>query len=589
MSRIITKNHSFSKYNKIDNFSFNLFTLQFILTMVFLFTMKLNYAAYGTIPIILLFIYLSISKKYRIREKSILAVVAITTFYTFTFVLYGKSLNFILINYLSTIALLITMRSNRLIILFSSIIVSIVSVTIYFDFFGYDLGNKNNFERDIYNPLFYFVVLMISVYIIILLMSRTKAISSIIKDLKYKNFELEESRIKLKKMQLNKESFFAIMSHEIRTPLNAIKGISDILKNDQVNEENYKLLELMDYSANHLLALVNNILDFTKLNDGAFTLQHSEFNLNKSLQSIFKMNERVAHEKGLEYILDIPDSIPSTVYGDKNRIDQIILNLLNNALEHTETGFVKLKIRGDYATHNSNASTNVYTVRITVKDTGKGINKALQKKLFEKYNTSSASKNSVGLGLTISKGLVELMNGSITYKSKINKGTKFTVILPLPLNEQNTHIENTVEVKTQLSNLKILLVDDNKINLLILEKQLINNLTSSFITLAHNGLEAVNLVKANHFDLVLMDIVMPVMDGITATTTIRNIEDNDKKNIPIIALTANVGENEFQRCIQAGMNKVLTKPFEIVSLIKVISKEIEDYKAINSKKTTAVS
>tara|TARA_R110002126_G_scaffold43572_7_gene125074 strand:- start:4633 stop:6402 length:1770 start_codon:yes stop_codon:yes gene_type:complete len=589
MSRIITKNHSFSKYNKIDNFSFNLFTLQFILTMVFLFTMKLNYAAYGTIPIILLFIYLSISKKYRIREKSILAVVAITTFYTFTFVLYGKSLNFILINYLSTIALLITMRSNRLIILFSSIIVSIVSVTIYFDFFGYDLGNKNNFERDIYNPLFYFVVLMISVYIIILLMSRTKAISSIIKDLKYKNFELEESRLKLKKMQLNKESFFAIMSHEIRTPLNAIKGISDILKNDQVNDENYKLLELMDYSANHLLALVNNILDFTKLNDGAFTLQHSEFNLNKSLQSIFKMNERVAHEKGLEYILDIPDSIPSTVYGDKNRIDQIILNLLNNALEHTETGFVKLKIRGDYATHNSNASTNVYTVRITVKDTGKGINKALQKKLFEKYNTSSASKNSVGLGLTISKGLVELMNGSITYKSKINKGTKFTVILPLPLNEQNTHIENTVEVKTQLSNLKILLVDDNKINLLILEKQLINNLTSSFITLAHNGLEAVNLVKANHFDLVLMDIVMPVMDGITATTTIRNIEDNDKKNIPIIALTANVGENEFQRCIQAGMNKVLTKPFEIVSLIKVISKEIEDYKAINSKKTTAVS
>ena len=137
MSRIITKNHSFSKYNKIDNFSFNLFTLQFILTMVFLFTMKLNYAAYGTIPIILLFFYLSISKKYRIREKSILAVVAITTFYTFTFVLYGKSLNFILINYLSTIALLITMRSNRLIILFSSIIVSIVSVTIYFDFFGY--------------------------------------------------------------------------------------------------------------------------------------------------------------------------------------------------------------------------------------------------------------------------------------------------------------------------------------------------------------------------------------------------------------------------------------------------------------------
>jgi CheY-like chemotaxis protein len=416
-------------------------------------------------------------------------------------------------------------------------------------------------------------------------MSRTKAISSIIKDLKYKNFELEESRIELKKLQLNKESFFAIMSHEIRTPLNAIKGISDILKNDQANDENFKLLELMDYSANHLLALVNNILDFTKLNDGAFTLQNSEFNLNKSLHSIFKMNERVATEKGLDYILDIPDTIPSTVYGDKNRIDQIILNLLNNALEHTETGFVKLKIRGDYSTQIN----NVYTVRITVEDSGKGINKELRKKLFEKYNTSSTTKNSVGLGLTISKGLIELMNGSISYKSKVNKGTRFTVTLPLPLYDEVTYVQDTIEITTQLSNLKILLVDDNKINLLILEKQLINNLTRSYITLAHNGLEAVNLVKAHDYDLVLMDIVMPVMDGITATTTIRNFEDNDKKNIPIIALTANVGENEFQRCIKAGMNKVLTKPFEIVSLIKVISKEIEDHKAINIEKAIVTS
>ncbi|MBX9886495.1 MAG: response regulator [Flavobacteriaceae bacterium] len=455
-----------------------------------------------------------------------------------------------------------------------------MSLTIYLDFFGFDYGNRNNFEKDIYNPLFYFVFLMISAYLIILLVARTKAATAIIKDLKFKNSELEKSKVALKKLQFNKESFFAIMSHEIRTPLNAIKGISDILKSDKLDEEHYKLLELMDYSSNHLLALVNNILDFTKLNDGAFTLQPSEFNLNQSIESIFKMNETKAKDKGLDFVLDIADNIPTTLYGDKNRIDQIILNLLNNALEYTDSGFVKLCVKGEFSTEPSKD----FVVQFTVADSGKGIEKAFCKKLFVKYSTSSATKNSMGLGLTISKGLIELMNGTIKYKSKVNKGTNFTVTIPLPLQEENVNSQENIEITTNLRDLKILLADDNKINLLILEKQLIKSLNNSSISIAHNGLEAVNLIKANDYDVVLMDIVMPVMDGISASLIIRNLEDELKRNIPIIALTANVGENEFRRCLDAGMNKVLTKPFEINSLIKVITKEIEGYRLKNSEK-----
>ena len=151
------------------------------------------------------------------------------------------------------------------------IILLIVSTTVYYDFYGFDFGNKMYFEKDIYDIWFYFTVLMITLYLIVLLTVRTRLVTEIIKDLKAKNIELEESRIELKKLQINKESFFAIMSHEIRTPLNAIKGISDILKTNNASDEDQNLLELMDYSTNHLLALVNNILDFTKLNDGVFS------------------------------------------------------------------------------------------------------------------------------------------------------------------------------------------------------------------------------------------------------------------------------------------------------------------------------
>jgi signal transduction histidine kinase len=288
---------SIYKFNKIDNFSFNFFTLQYLIVMLVLFYLKVTYFALASIPVIALFLYFSITKKVSFLQKAVIAITTIILYYTFAFVLYGKSCNFLVLTYITPIVLLIMMRYNKLLIYVSLIILVIVSTTIYFDFFGFDYGNKMYFENDIYDIWFYFTVLMITLYLIVLLTVRTKLVTDIINDLKIKNIELEESRVELRKLQINKESFFAIMSHEIRTPLNAIKGISDILKNNIQSEEDQNLLELMDYSSNHLLALVNNILDFTKLNDGVFSLQYSEFNLGKSLNSLFKMNERLALEK----------------------------------------------------------------------------------------------------------------------------------------------------------------------------------------------------------------------------------------------------------------------------------------------------
>lgn len=567
---------SIYNFKKIDNFSFNFFTVQYILIMLFLFYLKLNYIAWGAIPIIVLFLYFSISNRLTFSRKSIIAISAITVYYTFAFILYGKSCDFILITYLTPIVLLILLRYNKLMLFFSLFILAIVTTTIYFDFFGYDYGNKIYYEKDIYDSLFNFIVLMITLYLIVLLTARTKLVADIIKDLKVKNIELEESRAELKKLQINKESFFAIMSHEIRTPLNAIKGISDILKNNIENEDDKNLLELMDYSSNHLLALVNNILDFTKLNDGVFSLQYTEFNLNSALTSLFKMNERVALEKGLEFKIQIDKNIPSTVYGDKNRINQIVLNLLNNAIEYTTAGTVTMHVNGNHNADNKDE----FQLQITISDTGKGIDKDLGEKLFQKYATSNTSKNSVGLGLTISKGLIDLMSGTISYESKLNQGTTFHISIPLPIVESNGTNFNDVENTFQNTTIKMLLVDDNKINLLVLEKQLKNKLKNSQITVAYNGLEALNLIKNNQYDIVLMDVVMPIMDGITATNHVRNLTDENKKNIPIIALTANVGEKELSECLNAGMNDFVTKPFEINALLKIIAKETQICEAI---------
>ena len=558
------------KFSKLNNFSFNFFTAQFFIVTVFLFYIELNYVAWGSLPIFLVFVYFSSTKTLRFSKKALISTYMLMAYFTYAYILYGKFFNFTVLLYIIPVVLLIIIRYHRL-VLYAILYVAItVPTIIYFDYFGYDLGGIYNYNKDIYNEFFYFTVIMIMIYLIVLLTARTNLVKYIIEDLKNKNIELEESRVKLKKLQINKESFFAIMSHEIRTPLNAIKGISDILKSNDHTEENKHLLELMDYSSNHLLALVNNILDFTKLNDGAFSLQYSSFDLNSALSSSFKMNERLALEKGLTFNFIVNDSLPTKVYGDRNRINQIILNLLNNAIEYTQEGKIEMIVGGSYNDENAQE----FNLTIQISDTGSGISEELGTRLFQKYATTNSSTNSVGLGLTISKGLLDLMHGQIRFESAAGTGTTFFIDLPLPIVIENEQELESSQSDFKLTALNILIVDDNKINLMVLEKQLKNKLKNSTVTIAYNGLEALNIVKENDFDLILMDVLMPVMDGITATKHIRNLNKKNKKTVPIIALTANVGEKELFECSNAGMNDFVTKPFEINELLKVIQNSL---------------
>lgn len=558
------------KFSKLNSFSFNFFTVQFFVVTVFLFYIELNYVAWGSLPIFLTFVYFSSTTSLRFSKKALISTYMLMAYFTYAYILYGKFFNFTVLLYIIPVVLLIIIRYHKLVLYAILYIAITVPTIIYFDYFGYDLGGIYNYDRDIYNEFFYFTVIMIMIYLIVLLTARTNLVKYIIEDLKAKNIELEESRIKLKKLQINKESFFAIMSHEIRTPLNAIKGISDILKSNDHTDENKHLLELMDYSSNHLLALVNNILDFTKLNDGAFSLQYSSFDLNSALNSSFRMNERLAVEKGLVFNFVLKNTLPNKVYGDKNRINQIILNLLNNAIEHTEEGKIEMIVGGKYNPNDEQE----FNLTIQISDTGSGISKELGTRLFQKYATTNSSTHSVGLGLTISKGLLDLMHGQIRFESEPNKGTSFFIDLPLPIIAENELEFENSQSDFKLTTLNILIVDDNKINLMVLEKQLKNKLKNSTITSAYNGLEALNIVKENDFDLILMDVLMPVMDGITATQHIRGLNNTNKKTVPIIALTANVGEKELFECSQAGMNDFVTKPFEINELLKVIQNSL---------------
>ena len=572
------------KLSRLDKFTFNFFAVQFSAVVLFLFYFKFNYIAWASLPVAAVLSYCSISKRYSFSQKAIGSVWTITAYLTYAFILYGKSYKFIGITFITPIVFLILLRYFKMTFIVTAMVFIMIATTLFFDFYGFDLGHLLQSQTDIYNEFFYFTFVMVVLYLVVMLISRTILVGVIINNLKIKNKELNDSKHEMKQIQIDKESFFATLSHEIRTPINAIKGISDILKSTPESRSDAALFDIMDFATNHLLGLVNNMLDFTKLNDGVFQLQCADFDLSKAVHTVFNMKKSVAEEKGLAFNLEVADNIPNSIFGDKNRICQVIINILNNAIEHTEAGSITLKVSGKYATGN----TNTFKLKVAIKDTGKGIDSNLREKLFEKYASSNATNSSVGLGLKITKGIIELMKGTITYKSALNKGTTFCIRVPIAVATNSSSSTKTQVHIPYLETefLDVLLVDDNNINLLVLEKQLKNKLKNSKITICNNGLEALNLVATHKFDFVLMDIVMPIMDGITAAMKIRNLRDESKKNIPIFALSANVGDNEIRSCINAGMNAFITKPFEINALLQTVFSNTKPSELLLRKRLT---
>lgn len=349
--------------------------------------------------------------------------------------------------------------------------------------------------------------------------------------------------------------------------MNAILGMSRQLQKTTLNQQQQSFLEIIGTAAENLLVIINDILDFSKLEAGKVTLEEIGFNMHDLITNTSRVLKLKAEEKGLVFEVAVAPGVANVLKGDPFRINQVLMNLLSNSIKFTKRGNVILQCR-----LNEDFS-YAQRLEIIISDTGKGMDENYLKNLFNKFSQEdesiARSYGGTGLGMSIVKQLVELMNGSISVKSKKGEGTQVIIRLSfekgiesdLP-KKDNSHVESHI-----LADKKILLVEDNEMNRVVAETIL--NQYGASIAEAVNGVEAVDAIKHGQYDIVLMDIQMPVMDGLEATRIIRK---ELQSNIPIIAFTANAVKGEMEKCIQAGMNDYLSKPFEEEDLIRLIAK-----------------
>ena len=380
--------------------------------------------------------------------------------------------------------------------------------------------------------------------------------------------QIEEQLIQAKEMAeaaaKAKGLFLSTMSHEIRTPMNAVIGIANLLLNENPTKEQLESLQTLKFSAESLMYLINDILDFSKIDAGKIELESTEFNLSQLLVNIKQSFISKAEEKGLKIHLQIDPELPQILIGDPIRVAQIITNLISNAIKFTEIGYINLEAK---VKENTSEST---FINFSISDTGIGIPPDKIPYIFEHFIQASSDTTrkygGTGLGLAITKKLIELFDSQISVESNVGMGTKFFFDLRFVKSDQlNLIIEPKRQLKIEpLTGMKILLVEDNDINTFVVVRFLKN--WDIAYDVAQNGAIAVDMHNKNRYDLILMDLQMPVMDGYEATIAMRL---KDKKT-PIIALTANAFSDIKQKVLEVGMNDYITKPFEPDNLYKKI-------------------
>lgn len=353
-------------------------------------------------------------------------------------------------------------------------------------------------------------------------------------------------------------TFFSVMSHEMRTPLNGVIGFINLLLQDPRLDQ-LENMNVLKFSAENLLVLINNVLDFSKLDADKVELEEASFDLQNLLENITASLKLEAHTKHLELLLVSDSLIPKSLTGDSARLGQVLINLISNAIKFTKAGKISLTVsvisQDDRAT----------TIAFAIEDTGIGIPADKHEKIFDNFSQANADTTrrygGTGLGLTISKRIIGLMGSSIKVESQPGQGSIFSFEVTFKHGEEAKLASNDEIIKgTQvLVNAKILIVEDHPINLLVAEKFL--KQWQCVPSVAENGLVACEMVQKEDFDLVLMDLQMPVMDGYEATAKIRDMPDQKYRDLPIIALTASSVLNRKPKIVQAGMNDLISKPF----------------------------
>jgi signal transduction histidine kinase len=407
------------------------------------------------------------------------------------------------------------------------------------------------------------------------LFSRLRYIRKTKEILEEKNRLIETEKEKAKASEKAKQQFLANMSHEIRTPMNAIKGMTDILlRRNPVNEQ-LSYLRAIKESSHSLLVIINDILDISKLEAGKVELEEIDFSLEKVLENVKTIMAFKAEKKSLSFKVNMELGTPISLNGDPTRLHQILINLVGNAIKFTEKGEVRIDVQKPSQTE---AGKSLFKFSVT--DTGIGMDKERIDKIFKSfeqaYADTSRKYGGTGLGLSISKQLVELQDGKIWVESEKGKGSTFYFEIPYTVIEtvqEKARKENKLSVEEIAANLKgirVLLVEDNQFNAIVAQEELEDSIEDIFIEVAENGEIAIEKIKNEDFDIVLMDVQMPVMNGYDSTQAIRDLE-NGKPGIPIIAMTANVMKEEVNRCYEAGMDDFIGKPFELEELLNKIN------------------
>ena len=387
-------------------------------------------------------------------------------------------------------------------------------------------------------------------------------ISRNITELKNAKQAAEESTQLAEKANQVKTNFLANMSHEMRTPLNGIQCAIELLKEARCEQERAELISIIESSTEALSRQTSDILQYAKIGKGKISLQEANYSPLELIQSMVKIITNRAESKALLVNISISEKVPELVYGDTDRVKQVLLNIVNNAIKFTHKGSISISLELEQSEQLLN---------FCIIDTGIGIKESDQEKLFKPFSqvddSTTRQFEGHGLGLAISKDLIQLMHGKINLSSRLGEGTKCEFSIPYKIATAQTEVKPASNDMC-FNDIKLLIVEDNPTNQLVLKKILDKKVSS--ITLANHGMQAIELCENNMFDIILMDWHMPILDGVEATKALR--KNPSFANIPILGLTASVMEGDIKACLAAGMNEVIAKPIKREELFTTLAK-----------------
>ncbi len=383
-----------------------------------------------------------------------------------------------------------------------------------------------------------------------------------------RTYELQQKNEELIRTQKYKEQFLANMSHEIRTPMNAVVGLTNLLLKTEMEPRQMKYLETIKQASDNLLVIINDILDFSKIEAGKLDIEKTNFRLDKVMEGVINTIRHKADEKELKLEKQCDANIPNDLIGDPVRLNQVLLNLAGNAVKFTLKGTITIFCK--LLEHDG----KTVLLQFSVADTGIGISPEKLSNIFESFSQAEAHTTrtfgGTGLGLSISKQLVELQGGSISVKSELENGSVFSFTIRYPVGEKTEKSSVNHAPVINLENINILLAEDDDFNQMVAKDTLESMINGVNVDIADNGKIAFEKVKINEYDLVLMDVNMPEMDGYETTMQIRQLPA-PKGNVKIMAMTASATKQGLQQCLVAGMNDHITKPFKPEDLLAKIA------------------